>query len=361
MTCLNFGNCGGCDLYDLDYTDQTKQKIDNSKLLFGKFFDGEFDFFSSSEDSYRCRAEFRAWKDDTSISLSKVSFDRRRFPISECKLPLRSIQEHIPHLISTLQRSDIFKSKLYAFEFLASRGGEIVTTLIYHKKIDEEFIKEAEKLGLNLILRSKNQKVVIGKDFVNEEFCGFRFRLHEGSFIQPNPEINEKMIEWSSTYAKNFGGDMLELYCGHGNFTIPLSRHFEKVLATEISTQSIVYAKENMGLNGVENIYFARLSGEESIEALNRERAFFRLRDLDLDSFNFSTVLVDPPRAGLNSAISEYIKGFENIIYISCNQESLARDLEILTQSHKIEHFALFDQFPYTKHIESGVILRNRQ
>ena len=92
-------------------------------------------------------------------------------------------------------------------------------------------------------------------------------------------------------------------------------------------------------------------------EALNKKREFRRLKDIDLDSYNFSTVLVDPPRAGLDSATIELISNIDNIIYISCNPDTLARDLEILTKTHKIESSAIFDQFPHTPHIESGVFL----
>ena len=92
-------------------------------------------------------------------------------------------------------------------------------------------------------------------------------------------------------------------------------------------------------------------------QALNKSRRFTRLKEIDLDSYNFSTVLVDPPRAGLDSDTIRLISEIKNIIYISCNPETLARDLESLTKSHHIEESAIFDQFPHTHHIESGVFL----
>ena len=170
------------------------------------------------------------------------------------------------------------------------------------------------------------------------------------------------MIEWAIKQAKKVGyGDFLESYCGLGNFTIPLSKYFDKVLATEISKLSIKSAKENCVLNGVENIEFIRLSSEEMTQALNRVREFRRLEGINLDSYNFSTVLVDPPRAGLDSDTINLISNTPNIIYISCNPQTLARDLEILTQTHTIKDSAIFDQFPHTHHIESGVFLESIQ
>jgi tRNA (uracil-5-)-methyltransferase len=93
-------------------------------------------------------------------------------------------------------------------------------------------------------------------------------------------------------------------------------------------------------------------------EALARVRDFTRLKGIDLDAYNFSTVLVDPPRAGLDDATIELISGIESILYISCNPETLARDLKQLTQTHQVKDAAIFDQFPHTRHIESGVFLK---
>ena len=131
-------------------------------------------------------------------------------------------------------------------------------------------------------------------------------------------------------------------------------------MATEISKRSIHAALENCALNGVENITFARLASEEMTEALNGVRAFERLKDIDLNSYNFSTVLVDPPRAGLDKGTIDLISKIENIIYISCNPETLARDLETLSQTHIVEEAAMYDQFPHTAHVESGVFLRKK-
>ena len=131
-----------------------------------------------------------------------------------------------------------------------------------------------------------------------------------------------------------------------------------RVIATEISKTSIKSAKENCALNGVENIDFIRMSSEEFVEARNKVREFTRLKDVDLDSYKFSTIFLDPPRAGLDDTTTKLSQDFENIIYISCNPETLHRDLEELTKTHTIEKFALFDQFAYSNHIESGVILK---
>jgi tRNA (uracil-5-)-methyltransferase len=165
------------------------------------------------------------------------------------------------------------------------------------------------------------------------------------------------MITWAIEQVKENGSDLIELYCGLGNFTLPLSRYFDNVLATEISKNSIKAAKENCILNNINNISFIRLNASETAQALAKTREFRRLKDINLEKYSFSTILVDPPRAGLDEDSINLVKEFKNIVYISCNPETLARDLETLSKSHKVINGAIFDQFPYTKHIESGVYL----
>jgi tRNA (uracil-5-)-methyltransferase len=165
------------------------------------------------------------------------------------------------------------------------------------------------------------------------------------------------MVGWVKQKLKTSDKDLLELYCGHGNFTLPLSSKFRSVLATEISKRSIKTALENCQINDITNISFVRLSSEELTEALNKVREFRRLEGIDLKSFDFDTVFVDPPRAGLDEKTLEFISDFKKIIYISCNPQTLKRDLDILKQKYKISEFAVFDQFAYTHHLECGVIL----
>ena len=154
--------------------------------------------------------------------------------------------------------------------------------------------------------------------------------------------------------------DLLELYCGHGNFTIPLAAKFNRVLASEISKSSIANARINCELNGVCNAQFVRLSADELMSAFARRREFERLKGIDIFSYDFSHVLIDPPRAGLEPSVIDFIKNFQNLIYISCNPQTLFENLRSLCVTHEVRKFAIFDQFAHTAHIECGVLLRRR-
>ena len=154
--------------------------------------------------------------------------------------------------------------------------------------------------------------------------------------------------------------DLLELYCGHGNFTIPLAAKFNRVLASEISKSSIANARINCELNGVCNAQFVRLSADELMSAFARRREFERLKGIDIFSYDFSHILIDPPRAGLEPSVIDFIKNFQNLIYISCNPQTLFENLRSLCATHEVRRFAIFDQFAHTEHIECGVLLRRR-
>ncbi len=367
MECKYFGECGSCSIYSISYEDELKDKKAKVLSLLSPFGVEELELFSENDTHYRARAEFRVWHHNNRVDYAMGQLNRRGVvTIDECPKVIFPIYNILSPLLSKINSSKILKERLFAIEFLASTIGDVLVTMIYHKKLDDIWIEEAKelekKLNISIIGRSRKQKVTISRDFVLEKLfidnkeCIYRY--YEGGFTQPNPAINIKMISWAIEQARSISyGDFLESYCGLGNFTIPISKYFNRVLATEINKRSIQSAKENATLNSITNIEFVRLSSEEMTEALNKKREFRRLKDIDLDSYNFSTVLVDPPRAGLDSATIKLISNIDNIIYISCNPDTLARDLEILTKTHKIESSAIFDQFPHTLHIESGVFL----
>jgi tRNA (uracil-5-)-methyltransferase len=102
------------------------------------------------------------------------------------------------------------------------------------------------------------------------------------------------------------------------------------------------------------------MSAYDIIQAIKGVREFYRLKqaDIDLSDYNFKTILVDPPRSGLDNKTIKFAQTFDNIIYISCNPETLKSNIETMKNSHRIIHFALFDQFPFTKHIEAGIFLQ---
>jgi len=371
MTCKHFGTCGSCGLYDTSYEEQLESKEQRVSDLLKPFFTQKLEVFDSPTSHYRARSEFRIWHegDLCDYAMGNITKDGA-INIEECPKVIEPIEKRMWKLLEKINAStEVLKRKLFAVEFLATTTDECLITMLYHRKLDDTWSVEAKELETflecKIMGRSRKQKVILSDEFVIEKLTIddkiFTYVQYESGFTQPNPSVNVKMIEWAIKQAKKVGhGDFLESYCGLGNFTLPLSHYFDKVLATEISKRSIHAALENCELNGVNNITFARLASEEMTEALNGVREFTRLKDIDLKSYNFSTVLVDPPRAGLDEGTIELISKLENIIYISCNPDTLARDLETLSKTHTVMEAAMYDQFPHTAHVESGVFLQKK-
>ena len=358
---------------DLDYSPesyqaQLQEKIAQTNTQFAHFHPPALETFESPAKHYRMRAEFKMWHSEgrCDYAMYKPGVPKQTYIIQDFPTASATINGLMPKLLEAINNNELLSKRLFQCEFLSTTTGECVITLIYHKPLDEAWQAEAktlaDALGCDVLGRARKQKLILSRDWVLEKLDingqSYTYEHVEASFTQPNADICKDMLTWAQDHSADNGGDLLELYCGNGNFTLPLAKNFERVLATEISKSSVDSAKRNMARNDVTNIEFARLSSEEFTEALEGKREFRRLKHLDLASYNFSTVLVDPPRAGLDDGTLQLIQRFDNIVYISCNPDTLLNNLEQLCKTHDITQFALFDQFPYTHHRECGVVLK---
>lgn len=356
-----------------NYEQQLDEKKQNIAASFAQFDLPSFEIYKSPTLNYRQRAEFRVWHEGNDIYY--IMFDsatKQKFRVDEFPVASLLINTFMTALLQDIKNNEILRQRLFQVDFLSTLSGEVLISLLYHKQLSDEWIAEAKQLKLRLsqiapvdiIGRARKQKVILDKDYVIESLSvdgrTFSYQQVENSFTQPNATVNEKMLTWARNATKNTGGDLIELYCGNGNFSIALAENFDRVLGTEISKSSVKSAQVNIEQNKLNNVDIVRMASEDFSQAMNGERIFRRLEGFDLTTYQYQTVLVDPPRAGLDPDSVELVRQFERIIYISCNPETLRENLASLITTHKIDHFALFDQFPYTHHIETGVILSRR-
>ena len=352
------------------------------------------EIFTSDPIHYRMRAKFciylegdtvRYYMVDTSDQNKRKAF-LKQFPTASVL-----INRLMPVIAELISGNTELTRKFFEINFLTTLSGEALITLLYHRKLNEAWIEAASNLlkqlrerfpdnVINIIGRALKQKILLflgralkqkillDTDCVYETLTvngrKYRYQQVENSFTQPNAHVSEKMLTWVQDNTRGLSDtDLLELYCGNGNFSIALSGNFRKILATEISKTSVESAQINIAMNNVTNLKIIRLSAEEFTEALNKKREFNRLKNnnVNLDDYSCRAVLVDPPRAGLDPDTIDLLKRYEIIIYISCNPVTLMDNLKSLTETHDISRFAFFDQFPYTEeHIESGVILTRK-
>lgn len=365
MECPYFGVCGSCRLPE-SYDRQLSGKLDRVTELLSPFNLPAPEVFQSRAAHFRNRSEFRIWHDGEKLSLSMFRLDGSKVPllIDNCPITNKKFFDIIPELLHYLSSVRALSRKLFRLDYLASEMGELLISLIYHKPVDENWREHAEllakKFTINVIGRSKGKKIVVGGEGVYEKISAadreWSYWLPENCFTQPNGSVNRMMIEWAVKQA-GCGEDFLELYCGIGNFTLPLSCCFSRGVAIELARPALRAAEENAQRNSVENLKFAAMSSEDFTRAMNGEHEFNRLRHIELGSYHFKTVLVDPPRAGLDPDSLQLVRQIPEILYISCNPESLARDLSALSETHRAVAFAVFDQFPYTEHLECGIKL----
>ncbi len=327
----------------------------------------------SSKQNYRLRAEFRVWhQDDDSFYIMFDPVNKEKYRINNYIPGAKLINDLMVDVREAFLGNETLRRKLYQVDFLTTLSGEALVSLIYHKPLDSAWLDEAKKLkqglserySINLIGRARKQKICVDQDYVNEVFeldnKPLYYKQVENTFTQPNGEINLAMLKWAKNICQPLQGDLLELYCGNGNFSIALADCFEHVVATEIAKPSVKSANENLVKNNIDNVIIGQASAEDFSAAYFDGKSVKSLKEIDLQSYNFSTILVDPPRSGLDDKTVELVSKFDNILYISCNPETLRDNLQEILKTHTLNDFTLFDQFPYTHHIESAVWLSKK-
>lgn len=217
-----------------------------------------------------------------------------------------------------------------------------------------------ENDSLGDVVQSDRTILLYGKDYIVEEVMGLKFRISPFSFFQTNTKGCEVLYSKAREYimstgvmgdgdsTKNGGKVVFDLYSGTGTITQMMAPAAKKVIGIEIIEEAVVAARENAGLNGLDNCEF--ISGDV-------------LKAIDLVEDKPDLIILDPPRDGINPKALEKILAFgvEEMVYISCKPSSLARDLKVITdRGYKIKKLCAVDQFPMTAHCESICLLSKK-
>ena len=190
-------------------------------------------------------------------------------------------------------------------------------------------------------------KLLFGREYIEDVLGGFSFRISPHSFYQINRAQTEALYQTALDLAELSGGEtVLDLYCGIGTISLFAARHAGRVIGVEVVPQAIENAKENAERNGVLNAEFLLGKAEEIAPELKKE--------------NPAVVFLDPPRKGADKKALEAILTMapEKIVYISCNPATLARDLKFLCgEGYRLKTLIPVDMFPNTSHVESVALL----
>jgi tRNA (uracil-5-)-methyltransferase len=356
------------------YDAQLAEKVARLQSMMAPFAAPEPEVFRSPVSHYRMRAEFRIWHDEDDLyHIMFESQTKQRIRVNSFPAASSLINALMPAMLDGVRDVPALRYKLFQIDYLTTMSNQAVVSMLYHRKLSEEWQQHAEVLrdklraqgfNVHLIGRATKTKIELDQDFIDERLpvAGKEmiYRQVENSFTQPNAAMNIHMLEWALDATKDSKGDLLELYCGNGNFSLALARNFNRVLATEIAKPSVAAAQYNIAANQIENVQIIRMAAEDFTQAMNGVREFRRLQGIDLKSYQCETIFVDPPRSGLDADTVKMVQSYPRILYISCNPQTLCENLETLTQTHNVSRLALFDRFPYTHHMECGVWLTRK-
>ncbi len=199
----------------------------------------------------------------------------------------------------------------------------------------------------NNLLLGKHNRLLYGRDYIEDVLGGFSFRISAHSFYQVNSPQTERLYQTALDLAELKGDEtVLDLYCGIGTISLFAARRAGRVVGVEVVPQAIENAKENAERNGVLNAEFLLGKAEEIAPELKKEQP--------------AIVFLDPPRKGAEQKALEAIVTMapEKIVYISCNPATLARDAKFLcAEGYRLDTVIPVDMFPNTSHVECCVLL----
>lgn len=365
--------CNGCQLSNLTYTDQQKFKQSQLSRTFKGVIKPSRIIPAPSPLNYRNKAQlvFKKEKGKTKAGIYQ-SAGKGIVLTDNCPLHTDTANK----ISMTLCR--LFdKYRLTPFDFRSKKGfvrsvviregfatGEVLVNIVAsqntfpkEKEFAENLTKAHPYIESIIITESQSQKltaggnprVISGKEYITDILCGLEFRIGYNTFYQINPVQTETLYSTAIRLADLKDTDVvLDAYCGIGTISLAAAKKCGRVIGVELNESSIENAKENAAINKTDNAEFFANDVKKQI------------RTLLMNGEKFDVCFVDPPRAGcdfdfMKSLISADIP---KIVYISCNIETQIRDVRFfLKNGYKIKKQQGVDMFPYTKHIESIVLL----
>ena len=371
MKCNISKKCGGCQFQGIPYKEQLKKKQKKEQSLLGAY--GKVCSIIGMENPYYYRNKVHAVFDrDRKGNIISGIYEEgthRVVPVENCLIEDEKSQEIIRTIRGMLKS---FKIRTYDEDtgygllrhVLIRRGfstGEIMVVLVTGLPIfpsKNNFVKALRKahpeittVVLNVndrqtsMVLGDREKPIFGPGFIKDRLCGCMFRISPKSFYQVNPVQTEILYQTAIDYAGLTGKEtVIDAYCGIGTIGLIAAKKAGKVIGVELNKDAAKDARINAKENKITNAAFYQGdAGRFMVEmAAKGEKA--------------DVVFMDPPRAGSDERfLSSIVKlSPKKVIYISCNPETLARDLKYLTKHHyKVEKIQPVDMFPFCDHCET--------
>ncbi len=377
LPCPYAKKCGGCQLQNLTYEEQLHMKQAKLIRMLGRFGHVEDIIGMDDPTHYRnkIQAAFRS-KSGKIVSGVYQSSSRHIIEVESCMLEdvcaapiLKTIRKMCVNF--KIKPYDMISGQGFLRHVLIRKGfasGEIMVVLVTAKgefKSARSFVNELLRRhpeittviwNVNasqtpLMLGTKNE-ILYGEGYITDTLCGLQFRISPRSFYQVNPVQTEVLYTKAKEYAALTGKEkVIDAYCGTGTIGLTLADSVAQVIGVEVNRDAVADAMANASLNGVTNAQFICAdAGDFMVDMANRGESV-------------DVVITDPPRAGCSRAFLQSLLKLSptRVVYVSCNPETLARDLYTLTKGgYRVTKIQPVDLFPYTGHCECVVCIERR-
>ena len=352
--CAHAGQCGGCTLQHLPHSEQLalKQRTLAEQLLRVAAAAPEewAPPLVGPEFGYRRRARIAVRWDVKSKQLAvgfRAAASQDIVAIADCPVlvqPLQTLLSALPEVLRGLRKPQ-------ALGHVEIFSGTAMALLVRHTAP----LGEEDVAHLQHFCQAQNAQLWLqgeGDPQPQQADAELGYRLESwnlqlayrpGDFVQVNGPVNEAMIAQALAWlAPQAGERVLDLFCGLGNFALPLAQRVAEVVAVEGVATMVARAQQNARSNGLENLHFYQADLSNPLDGAWMQKGF-------------SAVLLDPPRDGAFAVVKQIAAlGAERVLYVSCNPATLARDTaELLKQGYRLKRAGILDMFPQTAHVEA--------
>lgn len=336
VNCPYFSFCGGCDLLQISLSEMLEYKLNKVNDIFKRnniLFEIKEIIKSNEQFNYRNKITLKVVNGLIGFYENNT---HKLIEISNCLISENSIN----NIIKDLNKFNI-------------KNGEIVIRTNYKDELIV-WINSKDKLdNINYFINNykiagiiQNDNIIYGNKYFIDKIKKYFFKVSYNSFFQINSSISEKLFLLIENNTLN-SNKVLDLYCGVGTLSIVASENAKEVLGVEIIENAVLDANFNKCLNKKENVTFICDDTKNILNKITND---------------FDTIIMDPPRSGVDKKVLEKILNEKifKIIYVSCNPTTLARDLKILEKEYNIIDIKLLDMFPNTEHVESFCVLTHK-
>lgn len=373
--CSAAGRCGGCQWIDMNYQEQLKIKATRFRRLMEPYCKTEHIIGMEQPAYYRNKVHAVFGEDRRHNIISGIYEERshRIVPLDQCYIENRKADQIIVSIRGLLKSFKIrpynedtgFGLLRHVLIRVGCATGQIMVVLVLSSPVmpsKNNFVKALLKLHpeittivLNInnrdttMVLGEKEQVIYGKGYIEDEICGKCFRISAKSFYQVNPVQAEILYRKALEYADLTGQEtVVDAYCGTGTIGIIAADRAGRVIGVEANADAVRDARINAKRNQIEKIEFYKNDAGKVLTEMAEQGV-----SVDL-------VMLDPPRSGSSE---EFLQAAARLaparmVYISCNPDTLVRDLKYLTaKGYGVKRAVAVDMFPFTEHVECVVLI----